>query len=282
MSFILDALRKSEHARQHQKGPALAEVPIVAAKPKTNVWAAAAVALLVVNLVAVGVLMLRRAQRDDATPASATATVAPMDEAKVGTVARDQEPVATPADSSQSQATPEPTLTPMPEPSVAVTQTPRGALQPIAPPASGASNPLAAEVSAEPGGLDPALAAGAASVPAGPPAVTTRSTSRPGSVTYATLPEAGDAPYSAPATAPEPRQQEALPTADEVVARGGVPPMHLDLHVYSTVVSQRFIFVNSRKYKEGETLQEGPVVEQITSDGAVLNFRGSRFKLSQD
>ena len=32
MSFILDALRKSEHARQHQKGPALAEVPIVTSK----------------------------------------------------------------------------------------------------------------------------------------------------------------------------------------------------------------------------------------------------------
>ena len=29
MSFILDALRKSEHSRQHHKGPALAEVPIV-------------------------------------------------------------------------------------------------------------------------------------------------------------------------------------------------------------------------------------------------------------
>ena len=45
---------------------------------------------------------------------------------------------------------------------------------------------------------------------------------------------------------------------------------------------QRFIFVNSRKYKEGDTLQEGPVIEEITPDGAVLNFRGSRFKLTRD
>ena len=33
MSFILDALRKSEHARQKQTGPALAEVPVAAPKP---------------------------------------------------------------------------------------------------------------------------------------------------------------------------------------------------------------------------------------------------------
>jgi general secretion pathway protein B len=280
MSFILDALRKSEHARQHQKGPALAEVPIVTTKAKTNVWAAAAVALLIVNLVAVGVLMLRRAQRGDETAAVAVATapatpVGSQADAPVGGNA-----VGAPANPSRPHPNPEPTLTP--DPQVAVTQTPRGALQPIAPPATGTRNPLAAEVSEGSAGLDPEMAASAASVPPGPAAVTTRGSSRPGSVTYATVPEANDTPYGTPAAKPEVPQQEALPTADEVVARGGVPPLHLDLHVYSDVVAQRFIFVNSRKYKEGETLQEGPVVERITVDGAVLNFRGSRFKLSQD
>lgn len=282
MSFILDALRKSEHARQHHKGPALAEVPIVTTKPKTNVWAAAAVALLIVNLVAVGVLMLRRAQRGDEIPAVAVATApaAPTDSQAQTRAGRNA--VGAPVNPSppQPQPNPEPTLTPAPQ--VAVTQTPRGALQPIAPPASGTRNPLAAEVSEGSAGPDPEMAASASSVPPGPPAVTTRGTSRPGSVTYATVPQANDTPYSAPAVKAEAPQQEALPTADEVVARGGVPPMHLDLHVYSNVVAQRFIFVNSRKYKEGETLQEGPVVERITVDGAVLNFRGSRFKLSQD
>ena len=42
------------------------------------------------------------------------------------------------------------------------------------------------------------------------------------------------------------------------------------------------MFVNSRKYREGDALQEGPVVEQITPDGAVLSFRGSRFRLAHD
>ena len=62
MSFILDALRKSEHARQRQGGPGLAEVAVAAPKTKTSVWATAAVVLLVANLLAVGVLMLRRAK----------------------------------------------------------------------------------------------------------------------------------------------------------------------------------------------------------------------------
>ena len=76
MSFILDALRKSEHARQRQTGPGLAEVPVAPAKPKTNVWAAAAVALLVVNLLGVGFLLLRRAQKEEAVAAPATAAAA--------------------------------------------------------------------------------------------------------------------------------------------------------------------------------------------------------------
>jgi general secretion pathway protein B len=113
--------------------------------------------------------------------------------------------------------------------------------------------------------------------------VTATPPARRGSVVYAQLPEAADSTY-APSVAgqgPEPAGA-ALPTADEIVARGGVPPLHLDLHVYSTIAAERFIFVNSRKYKQGETLQEGPVVEEITRDGAVLDFRGSRFTLSRD
>ena len=64
MSFILDALRKSEHERQRQTGPALAEVPVAAPKPRSNVWATGAIALLLVNLVVIGVLLIRKAARE--------------------------------------------------------------------------------------------------------------------------------------------------------------------------------------------------------------------------
>jgi general secretion pathway protein B len=53
MSFILDALKKSESDRQRQSGPALFEVKV--APPRTGLppWAIAVAALLVVNLVIV-------------------------------------------------------------------------------------------------------------------------------------------------------------------------------------------------------------------------------------
>jgi hypothetical protein len=34
-----------------------------------------------------------------------------------------------------------------------------------------------------------------------------------------------------------------------------------------------------RKYREGATLQEGPVLERIRRDGAVLDYHGLRFIL---
>ncbi len=278
MSFILDALRKSEHARQRQTGPALAEVPIVAVRPKTNVWATAAVALLVVNLLVVGVLLLRRAQRDPAPPAVAGAAASIP--AAAGATPRTAGVAAT------APGAPRPAVAV--DPSVPMTQPPPGSVLPepalaAAPPPGGSGNPLAAEVSGAPPGIDASFAARASSVPDGPPAVTAVPAARRGSVVYAPLPDAADSTYASSATGqgPEPAGA-ALPTADEIVARGGVPPLHLDLHVYSTVSAERFIFVNSHKYKQGETLQEGPVVEEITRDGAVLDFRGSRFTLSHD
>jgi general secretion pathway protein B len=73
-----------------------------------------------------------------------------------------------------------------------------------------------------------------------------------------------------------------MPTADEVTAAGGAPALNLDLHVYSTKPAERLVFVNAHKYREGDTLQEGPIVRQITPDGAILEFRGSKFLLSKD
>jgi general secretion pathway protein B len=288
VSFILDALRKSEHERQRQTGPGLAEVPVATHNPRSNVWATAAIALLLVNLIAVGVLLLRRAQHQDAATTAATATPAAQPDAA------GPAPQAGPANPTLQPAAPGGPVT---QGAAPVAAPPPSAAAPTRPPVSvapqdSARNPLADEVGAAGAGPDPEMAGRAASVPQGPPAVST--TPRRGSVVYAPIPEAGDAPYAEPPaastaepaappavsrTAPAPAA-EALPGADEMTARGGLPELHLDLHVYANAPTQRFIFVNSRKYREGETMQEGPVVEQITPDGAVLNYRGSRFKLS--
>jgi len=266
MSFILDALRKSEHARQRQTGPGLAEAPIAPSKPRTNVWATAAIALLVVNLLAVGILLLRRAQKEDAAVSAVPTTPAPVANTAPGPV--------------------NPTLVAPPTVGTPVTQGAAPVRAPIDEPAGpGGRNPLADEVGDASDAIEGPTQS--AAVPAGPRAVVKNGgVQRGGSVVYAPVPEASDLPYSPPPEQPAVQQAApqaaAMPDADEVSARGGVAALHLDLHVYVTQPQQRFIFVNSRKYKEGDTLAEGPLVEQITPDGAVLNFRGSRFKLSND
>lgn len=60
MSFILDALRKSEHERQRQAGPAIAEMPIARAPSRLPVALAVLGALLAVNLAVLLYFMLRQ------------------------------------------------------------------------------------------------------------------------------------------------------------------------------------------------------------------------------
>jgi general secretion pathway protein B len=263
MSFILDALRKSEHDRQREKGPALAEVAVAPPKPRTNVWATAAVALLLVNLVGVGILLLRRAH--DTAPAAASAPAAGPTVAGAP-VAAPATPVAAASQAAVTQTIPQPRLREAPPPAVSY-------------PAD--RNPLEREVSAQ-SGMDGGMAAQAASVPEGPPAVSRAPASQSGSVVYEPLPEAAARAAIAAERAPPPQNQPKLPTADEVAGSSGMPNLHLDLHVFSQRPQERFVFVNSRKYREGETLAEGPVVEQITPAGAVLNYRGTRFLLTSN
>jgi general secretion pathway protein B len=265
MSFILDALRKSEHERQRQGGPGLAEVAAAAPRTRTSVWAAAAVVLLIANLAAVGILMLRRGRAEDgaaSAPAASVATVATPASSVATAPTRSVAPDPAPSVSAPAA----PVAPPAAGQSSAVGNTPP-MLQPADGSAPGARNPLADEVAGDAMLDDPVLAERASSVPSGPPAVTAYPT-RPGSVVYEPLPGAGGASAAA---SPD------LPTIDDVAT--GLPEMHVDLHVYAANPQERFVFVNKRKYREGETLQEGPRVEEITRDGVVLSQHGRRFIL---
>jgi len=75
-----------------------------------------------------------------------------------------------------------------------------------------------------------------------------------------------------------------LPTIHEVLADGTVtlPALHVDIHVYSESPEDRFVFINMNKHVEGSRLAEGPLVEEITTDGVVLNYNGTSFVLPRD
>lgn len=63
------------------------------------------------------------------------------------------------------------------------------------------------------------------------------------------------------------------------VFRSSLPPLEVNIHVYSTVESQRILYINNRPVQQGERIQAGVMVEEIVQDGVVLRFRGQRFKL---
>jgi len=265
MSFILDALRKSEHERHRQSGPGLAETAIAPPRARTNPWATAAIVLLVVNLLAIGVLLLLRSG----------------DEAAGGS---SEQPTAAAIPAPGSPAAPAGDVAPAPRASVTRTlpaATPRAAppppmLRPAAAPPPAGRNPLEGEVSERAPATEPAESARAALPPPGPPAVVA-APSRGGSVVYQDLPEA-----NAAVTGPVTRSEPDLPTADEVAPAMGLPDLRLELHVYSNRPQERFVFINSTRYREGETTPEGATIEQITVDGVVMNAQGRRFLLPRD
>lgn len=51
----------------------------------------------------------------------------------------------------------------------------------------------------------------------------------------------------------------------------------LDLHVYSDEPRDRFIMVKLKKYREGERLESGLVLEKVLPDGIIMSYQGRRF-----
>jgi general secretion pathway protein B len=234
MSFILDALKKSELERQRQTVPGLMDSGAVPARPRFPRWAVALLALLAVNLAVLLVVLTR-----------AGGPAAHVDPPAAGTADRPAaaNPAAVPAEQHFSPMDAAPVYAP--------------------------------EVPA-----------------AGGPVITADSTA-PTTRISPTTPISPSAPISPPAARVPHRhdplltdddskaQEEVLPSMSEINLAGqeALPDLHLDVHVFATQAADRFVYINMRKYHEGSTLQEGPVLERIRRDGVVLNFHGVRFLL---
>lgn len=210
MSFILDALKKSETERQQQGPSDFANVPSGGESPGAPRWLWVLGLLLAVNLaVLIGVLL--RNDTPEVVPAPAQASSAPVQPAAGSSFserireARERES----ASAESAAATPEPTA----EPAVKA---------PVTAPAQARSQP---------------------------------------GFTLA-----------------------ALPTADELVANGQLQmaDLHLDIHVYSDEPAERFVFINMVRHREKSRLAEGPIVQEITPEGVILDYRGTRFLLPRE
>ncbi len=231
MSFILDALRKSEHERQRSAVPGLTHVPLAAPRRELPGWA-----LLVIGVLAAAVLVLGGAwwqsQRSLNAPAASlpTALAAPV------------------ASTPPTAAAPAPTVAPaIATPPAAAPTTVAIAAPPVQQPAVASTSSLLDSESAAFDERTQSLAS-AAIVPKRP------------------------APMG-----------PTLPSAASLQAQGiNVPPLRLELHAYSDKPTERFVFINGRKYREGERLTEGPEVVRIEPSGVVLSEQGQRFQLAPE
>ena len=126
MSFILDALKKSETDRQQKASPGIADVPGASRRKSTAPWVPALIALLLVNLAAVAYLVFRPSAAPD-EPAQADVSSSRLEAATTRAAApppADPAPAASrderPAPFSErriADATPsEPKATPAPAP----------------------------------------------------------------------------------------------------------------------------------------------------------------------
>lgn len=242
MSFILDALKKSELERQRQAIPGLVESGVARPRQRLPLWAIALCVLLGINLIVLTVVLTRSwltapaagataprraASRADAdTPAASNPPHAAAD-------AREFSPLDGAAADSSAVYAPEVPVSPS-APAVRAppaTQAPPAARQPAA--GGSAGRPVRRR--------DPLL---------------------------------NDGDYKAD-------EEEVLPSISELNLTGAqaLPELHLDVHVFATNSADRFVFINMRKYHEGARLQEGPTIERIRRDGVILDYRGLRFLL---
>jgi general secretion pathway protein B len=229
MSFILDALRKSESERQRDTAPGIATARYRVSTRRGGRWLPVIVLVLAANAVLLAVLLWRSPASDDRAEA----------------VVRSASPAAAPT----------------------AMRTPAAAR-----PAQGV-RPLASEVAE-------AAAGGEQAAVSKPPAVAAR-------------PQTGSgAPDSFDSMATRPgreipasvRTGDGLPRMQDLILSGELvlPPLRIDIHVFSEKPSQRFVFINMNKYREGDRLKEGPTVEEINPTGVVLEQQGKRFSLDRE
>ena len=242
MSFILDALRKSETERQNAQVPGIGDAPMVVHQKQVPKWAVGMIAGLSACLVILGWFWLRESGTsiypDAAGPtASSTLTI-------TGDTAA---PAHTPIDgagASVAASAGAAGLTTRPADPVA-------AMAPVSRPA-GEVRDLSVE---------------ARQVTVGPGPAGSGSPTAQTSVTPA---------MSDPIAAPM------LTLAQYRASGGALPELNLELHVYSPIAAERFVFINSSKYVEGQTLTEGPRLGAITQDGAILIHQGQSLLLPRE
>jgi len=272
MSYIYEALKRAEdeNARGVVAPRTLGRPAFFAARPRWWLWALIGVlganAALLVTLV-----LVRDSRSPGVTPATTTSS-----EPAAGPV------VAPPRDADAARMTPSaPPAVPPAPPAVsavppAVAPPPRTvAPTPPAAPATLAAPPSARAAPPAPPVAERSAAPETPSVPRveAPPAPTpsTDARDRDGSRRRSLRTTAPAEPGSPSGAAVAP--PASAPAAD-------APKLQVQVVVYSDVAAERMVFIDGRRYREGDKVDAETVVERITPEGAIVVRRGQRFALT--
>jgi len=59
-------------------------------------------------------------------------------------------------------------------------------------------------------------------------------------------------------------------------------PLKIDMLVWAADPRERMVYLNGRRYVEGQRLENGAVIQQIEPEGIVLLMGGQRFRLRSE
>ncbi|MDY6921612.1 MAG: general secretion pathway protein GspB [Pseudomonadota bacterium] len=247
MSYILDALRKSEQERQRGKVP---DIHSAVAEPDSglggaNVWPWVTVAVVVVSIVVIGIIWVARSP----APGSNISSEPPQQPA-VTERASSSTPTPAAVDAGGATAT----GSGKPAPVMAPTSASGGRMPeypPVEAPVAGGGRGQAATQSQ-------ALSSRAASSPAEP---------------------ASMAPSPAEDVTGVPPAVGYLPQLEELpaYARDGIPDLTFSSHMYSSMPRFRSVIINGKRLKEGQYLNPELQLREITESGVVMSRDGTLF-----
>ena len=283
MSYILDALRKSEAARRSREAPDLLRqtaaplppmpadrAPKYAARPA---WAVAALGLSALAVAlwlrfAPGAQDTRRADPDTpgtslqppAIAADPTVDAGAVDDSSFrdggGSAALDSELHSAPSLDPGRPPGIIPGMPPDMTPGMAPANAPAAAPAPL-PRAPSATAPAVAAPA-------PAPVDDVRGIPSAAPTVSAPSRAQPTADASASALPADGRPVALADIAPDLRRQ--------------LPPLRMSMHLWSEAPERRLLVLDGQRLRQGDVIGE-VVVERIDRDGAVLAWRGARILL---